>query len=48
VRDSNAGAGEFGMGPKRKVGARRGETGLKDFSVEKYFWPITRYGGARR
>ena len=38
-RDSNAGAGEFGLEPKRKVGARRGETGMRDFSVEKYFWP---------
>ena len=23
----------------RKVGVRRDETGLKDFSAEKYFWP---------
>ncbi len=23
----------------RKAGARRREAGLKDFSVEKYFWP---------
>jgi hypothetical protein len=36
-RDSNAGAGEFGLEPKRKVGARRGETGMRDFSAEKYF-----------